>query len=243
VDVLERRFVLRRHKRKKYRCECGACIETAPLPPKLVDGGRYSIDFAIEVAIGKYLDHLPLERQVRIMRREGLVIDSQTLWDQIERLARVLRDAYQRVRGHVLSKLAIGADEIRWRLMGPTGKDEGEATRWQVWTACADDAVFYTIEDSRSADAAEKLFEHYAGCAICDGYSAYSVVIGRKNTTARARAEVAALFYSLVESAKLAGVDPKAYLRIAVLAALRAESRRYLTRSQRPPPCELARPR
>lgn len=126
VDVLERRFVLRRHKRKKYRCRCGACIETAPLPPKLFDGARYSIDFAIEVATGKYLDHLPLERQVRIMRREGLVVDSQTLWDQIERLARLLKDSYTSVRSHVLSRLVIGADETRWRLMGATGRDEAK---------------------------------------------------------------------------------------------------------------------
>jgi hypothetical protein len=32
-------------------------------------------------------DHLLLERQVRTMAREGLAIDSQTLWDQLERLA------------------------------------------------------------------------------------------------------------------------------------------------------------
>jgi len=33
--------------------------------------------------------------------------------------------------------------------------------------------------------------------------------------------EVAALFYSLIESAKLAGVGPHTYLRVATLAALR----------------------
>ena len=176
VDVLERRFVLRRHKRLKYRCRCGGCIETALLPPKLFDGARYSIDFAIEIAASKYLDHLPLERQVRIMKREGLVVDSQTLWDQIERLARLLRAAYQRVCAHVLAKTILGADETRWRLMGASGKDEGEASRWQVWTACADDAVFYSIEDSRSADAAEKIFENFEGVIVCDGYSAYSAL-------------------------------------------------------------------
>ena len=31
---------------------------------------------------------------------------------------------------------------------------------------------------------------------------------------------VAAIFYTLIESAKLAGVEPKAYLRAATLAAL-----------------------
>jgi transposase len=52
------------------------------------------------------------------------------------------------------------------------------------------------------------------------------VVVGRKNhygSKSRRGTEVAAIFYSLIESAKLAGVEPKAYLRRAVEAALRGE--------------------
>lgn len=52
------------------------------------------------------------------------------------------------------------------------------------------------------------------------------VVVGRKNhygSKSRRGTEVAALFQTLVESAKLAGVEPKAYLRQAVQAALRGE--------------------
>jgi transposase len=50
------------------------------------------------------------------------------------------------------------------------------------------------------------------------------VVIGRKNhygSRSQRGTEVAALFYSLIESAKLAGVGPHTYLRVATLAALR----------------------
>jgi transposase len=48
-------------------------------------------------------------------------------------------------------------------------------------------------------------------------------VVGRKNqygSRSLRGTQVAALFYSLLESAKLAGVEPKAYLRYAVLSAL-----------------------
>ena len=34
-----------------------------------------------KVIIDKWLDHIPLERQVRILERHGLVVTSQTLWD------------------------------------------------------------------------------------------------------------------------------------------------------------------
>ena len=50
------------------------------------------------------------------------------------------------------------------------------------------------------------------------------VVIGRKNhygSRSQRGTEVAALFYSLIESAKLAGIGPHTYLRAAVNAALR----------------------
>src|SRR5207249_11072721 len=65
-------FRIVRHQRQKYTCRCGACVETALGPPKLVAGGRYSVDFAVAVAIAKYGDHLPLARQVRQMARLGL---------------------------------------------------------------------------------------------------------------------------------------------------------------------------
>ena len=143
--MIGRRFVLLKHKRKKYRCRCSACIETAPAPPKLLEGGRYSTDFAIEVAVNKYLDHAPLERQVRIMTREGLEVDSQTLWDQIDRLAALVRPAYDRLHEHVKSHPVVCADETRWRLMGPKGQDAGEATRWQVWAVVAPDAAYLPL--------------------------------------------------------------------------------------------------
>jgi transposase len=52
-------------------------------------------------------------------------------------------------------------------------------------------------------------------------------VIGRKNhygSRSRRGTEVAAVLYSLMESAKLCGIEPKAYLRTAVLSALRGET-------------------
>ncbi len=52
------------------------------------------------------------------------------------------------------------------------------------------------------------------------------MVVGRKNhygSKSRHGTEAAALFYSLVESAKHAGVEPAAYLHAAAVAALRGE--------------------
>ena len=346
IDVVPRIFVVKKHKRQKYRCKCGGCVETAPGPTKLFEGARYSIDFAVEVATEKYLDHAPLERQVRKMRREGLVVESQTLWDQLERVARLLTPGYEALLQHVLSSGVIGADETRWPVMG-----KNEPGRWHAWAIAAPNAVAYRILEGRSTEEARAVLGGYRGVVVCDGYAAYQslaktegfalahcwahvrrefleveatfpneakevlgmirrlyvveanckagpegdaerfekrqseskaicaeirafaentkvvptsgldkairymaglwsgltrflenpripidnnateraqrgVVVGRKNhygSRSRRGTEVAALFYSLLESAKLCGVEPKAYLRGAVMAALRGE--------------------
>jgi transposase len=171
VDVVERSFRLVRHKRQKYRCGCGECVDTALGPDKLIAGGRYSIAFAIEVAIAKYADHLPLARQVRIMQRAGLRSDSQTLWDQLWALSRHLLTSYEALRTEVLGAAVIGADETTWRLM-----DTGGSAKWWVWAISSAQAVYYRLLGSRSAQAAGQVLGDYGGIVIADGYSAYQAL-------------------------------------------------------------------
>jgi transposase len=170
IDVVPMRFVIKHHRRKKYACRCGACIETALGPDKLCAGGRYSVGFAIQVAIEKYDDHLPLERQVRRMGREGLVVTSQTLWDQIEQLAWVIESVLPRLLAYLLGHGVVGADETSWELMG---KKVGQSKSWWVWVLRTDDAVYYAIRGSRGAATAAELLRGFAGILMCDGYSAY----------------------------------------------------------------------
>jgi len=171
IDVVERSFRVVRYKRQKYRCRCGACIETALGPPKLIPGGRYSVDFAVAVAVAKYADHLPLARQARQMARAGLEIGTQALWDQLNALAAHLEPTHEALHAQVLSAAVIAADETRWPLLGQPG-----ASKWHAWAVCSTDAIAYRILPSRSADAARLVLREYAGSVVADGYAAYTTL-------------------------------------------------------------------
>ena len=178
ISVVERRFVVVRHRRQKYRCRCNATVKTAPGPPKLIPGGRYSPEFAVEIAIGKYLDHLPLERQVRILERQGLSVTSQTLWDQIDALARHLEPSYKALGKAILDSPVIHADETRWPLLSE------KPSPWWAWCVASETGVFYRILGSRSAKAAQSVLSGYQGIVLCDGYKAYvSLSRGHPNFT------------------------------------------------------------
>lgn len=185
IDVIERRFVIRRHQRQKHRCACGH-IETALGPDKLKQGGRYSIDFAIEVAVDKYLDHMPLERQVRAMKRQGLNVDSQTLFDQLFWLTRPLLSAYQALHAYVLSSPVVLADETRWPLLDADGQERPAPERWYIWAVARLDAVFYKVYDTRGTKAGADLLADYEGTVVADLYKVYDSLAKRAPKVRRA---------------------------------------------------------
>jgi transposase len=171
VDVVERTFRIVRHQRQKYTCRCGACIDTALGPPKLMTGGRYSVDFAVAVAVAKYCDHMPLARQVRQMARLGLATDTQTLWDQLHALYRHLGPTAEALHALVLASPVIAADETRWPLLGEPG-----ASKWHAWSVTSPEAISYRIRSSRSAAAAREVLGDHEGIVVVDGYSAYKTL-------------------------------------------------------------------
>jgi transposase len=114
ITTVKLTYQVEQHLRQKYRCACNGAVVTAPGPVQLTPGGRYAPAFAVGVAVAKYADHCPLERQVRMMAREGLRIDSQTVWDQIQALARHLEPTYQALGQRALAAPVINVDETRW---------------------------------------------------------------------------------------------------------------------------------
>jgi len=172
IDIIERRLVLRKKKKRKYRCACNACVETAPGPEKLIPGGRYSVDFAVHVATDKYSDSLPWDRQVKRFARDGLKVTVATLWDQCEALARHLQPLMPKLRAYLLSLAVLGADETWWRLMDRR-RNGGTNKKWWAWAIAADDAVYFEIRKERSSDAVLDLLVEFGGILIVDGHGAY----------------------------------------------------------------------
>ena len=168
ITVVERSFVLRRVRRQKYRCHQGCAPVTAPAPPRLIPGGRYSLEFAVHVALMKYGFHLPLSRQQRLYLREGLVVEAQTLWDQLDALAGHLQKSYEALLAEVFTSPVIHADETYWLLL-----EKGPGTKWYAWTVASPDTVFHRILPSRSAATARTVLGEYAGVVLVDGYAAY----------------------------------------------------------------------
>ncbi|MDB4986269.1 MAG: hypothetical protein JWN04_1447, partial [Myxococcaceae bacterium] len=127
--------------------------------------------------MAKYLDHTPLERQVRIMRREGLDIDSRTLREQCERLARALELTGTAIRQYVVQACVMHCDETPWYML-----KKGRQKQW-MWSISRHDAALYRIDPSRGHQDIVELLDGFEGLVVVNGYQAYG-------TAARASAVV-----------------------------------------------------
>lgn len=145
IDVVEVKYVLKKVVREAAVCRCGECVVIAPGPERVTPGGRYSLDFGIKVALDKYLDHLPLARQARIMSRHGLEVTDQVLWDQVRCLGEELLPTWKAIRAHIIEGPVIGVDQTPWPNLEANARKP-----WQMWALTGADSVWHGIQDDKS---------------------------------------------------------------------------------------------
>lgn len=219
IDVQPIRYTLKQHKRHKYRCTCCRWLTTASGPDKLMAGGRYSPAFAVQVAVDKYSDAIPLDRQVRRMRRAGLRVTSQTLWNQLQRLYLLLLPTLLVLHERVLQAPVCVADETPWRMMPNTG---GGSKRWWLWVVSSGAGVYFQLVTSRGAAAARNLLHDYDGILVTDDYAVYTALAGE-------RTRLGGVQQLLTESGEL--VDR--WTPDFTLATCWMHARRYLFKAER----------
>lgn len=171
ITVVETSYRILLHQRQKYRCRCNGQVCTAPGPLKLIPGGRYSIDFAVQSAISKFCDHQPLERQVRMMARHGLVVTSQTLWDQHAALAKHLEPTWKALCCEALAEVVLHVDETGWRMMGSKTNP-----KWALFGLSSPRVAAYHLVGSKSAATARKILKGFRGTLVVDGFVIYPIV-------------------------------------------------------------------
>ncbi len=177
ITVVETRFSVRLARRQKYRCRCNGAVITAPGPPKLIPGGRYSLDFAVHSAVAKFCDHLPLERQVRQAARQGLEVTSQTLWDQHAGLAKHLEPTWELLWQTALNESVLHVDETGWRMMGSKRKP-----KWTLFGLTTPGLAVYHLMSSKSTAAAQDILAGFRGTLVVDGYQVYPIVAQLEKT-------------------------------------------------------------
>jgi transposase len=176
IEIIERSYKKIRHQRQKYKLktefnhsEKESVIITADGNEKLLPGSSYSIDFAVSTVIDKHLNHIPLERQVRMMESLGLKnMSTNTLYNLSNVVAIYLEPIAERIKNEILSLKLIHSDETPWPINNNKDSDG------YMWIISNQKGSHYKFEPTRSGQVIRETLGNYQGCVVSDGYSGYT---------------------------------------------------------------------
>ena len=178
LDVVPMQYRVKRTVRIRYGCRtCEEGVVQAPAPPRPVEGGIPTEALLAAIAVAKFAWHLPLNRQLRMMRAQGIELDRSTLSLWIGRTAWWLQSLYALLLASILARPKIFCDETPLPVFA-----RGGTKRCQFWAVAVDDrpwlgpappAVAYMFAPDRKAEQAVTLLANFAGVLQVDGYAAY----------------------------------------------------------------------
>jgi transposase len=153
LTVIPKKFEIIRIARAKYRCSCQACITTAPVPPRIIPGSRYSDEMILDVVLSKYCDLIPMERYAAMAARGGLKdLPPQSLIDLTHGAAEFFAPLTEKIRQEVLSSRVLHADETPHPMLEGSDKKS-----WHLWGFSNKRASFFECHPTRSGDVASSV--------------------------------------------------------------------------------------
>ena len=172
-----KRIISRPRHRRTCECASSPMEVSAPPVPRLFANTHYGISVWACYLFERYACFRTLNGVATWMSDRGLAISPGTLGDSTPRLAPLFEPLHEAILAHQNTATLRYADETSWRVQELRGKDR--SSRAWLWASVSRDAVYFTIDPSRSAEVALRLFaEALPGTIIvCDRYSAYKRLV------------------------------------------------------------------
>jgi transposase len=171
VTKIPEQFFVVRQKRHKYRCgSCHGDLQTAPAPPRIKEGSAFSDEMILDVAISKFCDLIPIERQTKMAERHGFPgLPPQSLIESTHYLAEFLKRTYELLKAETFASRVLLADETPHRML------EGDKTQnWYFWGFSGKASAYFEAHSTRSGDVAANLIKDSAcEVLVSDVYSGY----------------------------------------------------------------------
>ncbi len=117
LDFTPPKFFVNRYIRPKYAKPDGSGIVTAPMPSRPIEKGIAEAALLALIICDKYLDHIPLYRQLQRFSRIGVKVADSTIADWVAQVCNLLQPLYLAHRRQVLTRHYLMVDETTFKVM------------------------------------------------------------------------------------------------------------------------------
>jgi transposase len=189
-------------------------VQSASLPPRIIEKGLASDRVVIDTVVSKYADHQPLYRQSAILEREtGIELSRATLDGWVMRVGELLRPISAAMGQELLSGSYIQADETTVGVQMHDGRGKNhQAYLWEYSHPAG--PVVFDFRLGREREGPKRFLGNFEGLLQSDGYGAYDHIGGPGLVHAACWAHARRKFFDAVK------LNPKDTTSIQVVAQM-----------------------
>ncbi|HEM48732.1 MAG TPA: IS66 family transposase [Caldithrix sp.] len=155
----------------------------ADLPVFPIEKGIAGPGLLAQIMIDKFVDHLPIYRQIERFKREGIKISSSTINGWQEAVCNLLEPLYDTLKHRVLTQGYLQVDETPIPVLDKTTKGKTHRGYHWVYYSPLEKTVFFDYSDGRSREGPTRLLKDFKGYLQTDGYKVYDIFNDKKKIT------------------------------------------------------------
>lgn len=184
LELVPAKLFIKRYIRPKYikptdhdKLEHKGVIAELPVFP--IEKGIAGSGLLAQIIVDKFVDHLPVYRQIERFKRENIKLSSSTLNGWQESISNLLEPLYDVLKHRVLSQGYIQADETPVPVLDKQKKGKTHRGYYWIYHSPLEKMVFFDYNTGRSREGPKKLLGNFKGYLQTDGYQVYNLIAAK----------------------------------------------------------------
>ncbi len=177
LDYIPPELYVKQYIRPKYAVpllsEGNSTVLTASLPGRLLEKCMAGEGLLAQMIVDKYVDHLPIHRQLQRYERMGVAIAQSTSNDWVRMVLNHLQALYEAHKHMTLTTSYLGADETPIKVLDEDKKGTTHRGFYWVYHNAEQKLVLFDYRPGRGREGPDDILKDFKGYLQTDGYSAY----------------------------------------------------------------------
>lgn len=183
LEITPAEFYVKRYIRPKYAFKNGDGVLIGELPKRVIEKGIAGASVLSTLIIGKFIDHLPVYRQLAIFKRNGVSLHYNTVVDWCNQGLGIITPLYEHLKRQVLQCDYIQADETGLKVLDSEKKGSSHQGYLWAYRDPINNLVLFEYQPGRGKAGPGKLLKDFKGHLQTDGYAAYDQFMTQQGVT------------------------------------------------------------
>ena len=146
---------------------------TASLPGRMLEKCMAGEGLLAQMVVDKYMDHLPIYRQLQRFERVGVTIAQSTSNDWMRNVLQSLIGLYDVHKKQVLESSYLHIDETTLKVQDENKKGKTHLGYYWVYHNSEDKLALFDYQKGRGREGPEEMLKNFKGYIQTDGYNVY----------------------------------------------------------------------